>query len=335
MPMIEQAAVLGAGSWGTALSIAMGERGLDVVLFGNEPAVIDEINTRHTNETYLPGVPLPPTVSGTLDLADVVGRPLILLVVPSKVARLVLTQLRDAGLPADTILLTCTKGLDPETGQLMHDLISEILPANPVAVLSGPTHAEEVGARLATAAVIGCRDESTAARIQEVFTLPWFRTYTSDDLIGIEIGGVVKNVFAIAAGIVDGLGLGDNAKAGMVTRGLAEMTRLGEALGAKPETLRGLSGVGDLIVTCYSAHSRNNRVGRLLGQGKTLEEAVAALNQVAEGVPNARNVHHLARKLNVRTPLIDQVHAVLYENKPTRRALQELLNRDPRAETDD
>ncbi|MBL9152208.1 MAG: NAD(P)-dependent glycerol-3-phosphate dehydrogenase [Verrucomicrobiales bacterium] len=335
MPMIEQAAVLGAGSWGTALSIALGERGLDVVLYGNEPQVVDEINTRHTNETYLPGITLPPTVSATLDLADVVSRPLILLVVPSKVARLVLTQLRDAGLPADTILLTCTKGLDPETGQLMHDLISELLPANPVAVLSGPTHAEEVAARLATAAVIGCRDEPTAARIQEVFTLPWFRTYTSDDLIGIEIGGVVKNVFAIAAGIVDGLGLGDNAKAGMVTRGLAEMTRLGEALGAKPETLRGLSGVGDLIVTCYSAHSRNNRVGRLLGQGKTLEEAVAALNQVAEGVPNAKSVHHLARKLNVRTPLIDQVHAVLYENKPTRRALQELLNRDPRAENDD
>lgn len=332
--MIERAAVIGAGSWGTALSIALGERGLDVVLFGNEPDVVDEINIRHSNERYLPGVRLPGSVRGTLDLREAAACPLILLVVPSRVARTVLGQVRDAGVPRDTILLTCTKGLDPDTGQLMHDLIGEILPHNPVAVLSGPTHAEEVAARLATAAVIGCADERTAARIQEVFTLPWFRTYTSDDLTGIEIGGVVKNVFAIAAGIVDGLGLGDNAKAGMVTRGLAEMTRLGEAVGAKPETLRGLSGVGDLIVTCYSVHSRNNRVGRLLGQGKSLGEAVAALNQVAEGVPNAKSVHSLARKLNVRTPLIDQVYAVLYENKPTRLALQELLSRDPRAEAD-
>ena len=333
--MIKKAAVLGAGSWGTALSIALGERGLDVTLFGNEAEIADEINTRHRNEKYLPGVSLPENVSATLDIAQLIDCPLILLVVPSKVARLVLGQLRDAGLPEDAILLTCTKGLDPETGELMHELIREIMPNNPVAVLSGPTHAEEVARRVATAAVIGCADEATATRIQEVFTLPWFRTYTSDDIIGIEIGSVVKNVFAIAAGIVDGLGLGDNAKAGMVTRGLGEMTRIGEALGAKPETLRGLSGVGDLIVTCYSVHSRNNRVGRLLGEGKTLEEAIASMNQVAEGVPNAKSVYELARKMNVRTPIIDQIYAVLYQNKPTGAALHELLNRDPRSETDD
>lgn len=332
--MITKAAVLGAGSWGTALSIALGERGLEVLLFGNEALVAEEINSAHTNSAYLPEVTLPASVRATLDIGDLVDCPLILLVVPSKVARLVLGQLRDAGVPEDTIILTCTKGLDPDTGELMHELIHEILPKNPVAVLSGPTHAEEVAKRLATAAVIGCEDEVTAARIQEVFTLPWFRTYTSDDIVGIEIGSVVKNVFAIAAGIVDGLGLGDNAKAGMVTRGLAEMTRLGEALGAKPETLRGLSGVGDLIVTCYSVHSRNNRVGRLLGEGKSLDEAVAALKQVAEGVPNAKNVYELARRKNVRTPIIDQVYAVLYESKPTGAALKELLNRDPRSEND-
>jgi glycerol-3-phosphate dehydrogenase (NAD(P)+) len=333
--MIERATVLGAGSWGTALSIALGERGLDVVLFGNDSEAIEGINSRHANEKYLPGIRLPDAVRATLDLAEVADRPLILLVVPSKAARSMLTQLKAVGAPKESVILTCIKGLDPGTGKLMHELISEILPENPVAVLSGPTHAEEVAAHLASAAVIGCADATTAARIQEVFTLPWFRTYTSDDVVGIEIGGVVKNVFAIAAGIVDGLKLGDNAKAGMVTRGLAEMTRLGEAVGAKPETLRGLSGVGDLIVTCYSVHSRNHRVGRLLGQGKTLEEAVAALSQVAEGVPNAKSVYELARKLNVRTPLIDQVHAVLYENKPTHLALRELLTRDPRAETAD
>lgn len=333
--MIEKAAVLGAGSWGTALAIAIGERGLDVVLFGNEQSVADEINSSHTNNTYLPEVSLPENIRASLSIEEAAACPLILLVVPSKVARLVLGQLRDAGVSKDAILLTCTKGLDPDTGELMHELIHEILPDNPVAVLSGPTHAEEVGKRLATAAVIGCEDEDIAAQIQEVFTLPWFRTYTSDDIVGIEIGSVMKNVFAIAAGIIDGLGLGDNAKAGMVTRGLAEMTRLGEAIGAKPETLRGLSGVGDLIVTCYSVHSRNNRVGRLLGEGKTLEEAVAALNQVAEGVSNAKSVHELARRMKVRTPLIDQVYAVLYEDKPTGEALRELLSRDLRAETDD
>jgi len=217
----------------------------------------------------------------------------------------------------------------------MHELIEELSPDNPTAVLSGPSHAEEVAKRMATLATIGSKDPEVSATVQEVFTLPWFRTYTSDDVVGIEVGGVVKNVFAIAAGAIDGLGLGDNAKAAMVTRGLAEMTRLGTALGGKESTFRGLSGVGDHIVTCYSEHSRNNRVGQMLGRGKTLEETIAAMNQVAEGVPNAKNAYELARKLNVRTPLIDQAYAVLHENKPTGEALRELLERDPRSEMDD
>jgi glycerol-3-phosphate dehydrogenase (NAD(P)+) len=217
----------------------------------------------------------------------------------------------------------------------MHQLIEEIFPNNPIAVLSGPSHAEEVANRMATAAVIGCADVAVAERVQEVFTLPWFRTYTSEDVVGIELGSTVKNVFAIAAGIIDGLGLGDNTKAAMVTRGLAEMTRLGTALGGKPETFRGLSGIGDLIVTCYSVHSRNNRFGRLLGEGKTLDEAIATVTQVAEGVPNAKNTFEMARKLNVRTPLIDEVYAVLFENKSTTEALESLLNRDLRAEDED
>jgi glycerol-3-phosphate dehydrogenase (NAD(P)+) len=170
--------------------------------------------------------------------------------------------------------------------------------------------------------------------VQDVFTLPWFRTYTSTDVVGIELGGVVKNVFAIAAGAIDGLGLGDNAKAAMVTRGLAEMTRLGVAMGAKEETFRGLSGIGDLIVTCYSQHSRNNRVGRMLGSGMSLGEAIASMSQVAEGVPNAKNAHELARKLGVRTPLIDQAYEVLYRGKSPAAALRELLERDARPEAD-
>lgn len=334
--MIKKAAILGSGSWGTALAIALGDRGLDVIAFGNEPDVADDINSNHLNSKYLPDAPLPESVRATLDIADAGPCPLILLVVPSQVARLVLGQLRDTGrVPKDTILLACTKGIENSTGLRMHELIEEFFPENPIAVLSGPSHAEEVGHRKATAAVIGCTDEAVASVVQEIFTLPWFRTYTSTDVGGIEVGATVKNIFAIAAGIIDGLGLGDNAKAAMVTRGLAEMTRIGVAMGGRPETIRGLSGVGDLIVTCYSVHSRNNRVGRLLGEGKTLEQAISTMNQVAEGVPNAESVYHLARKLGVRTPIIDEVYAVLYQNKSTTEALSELLNRDPRAEEEE
>mgnify|MGYP003639559758 CR=1 FL=1 len=330
--MINNAAVLGAGSWGTALSIALADKGLDVQLFGNEPAICDEINEKHTNSKYLPGIELPTNISASVDITDSAPRDLILLVVPSQVARIVLGQLAEAGIGENTLIISCTKGLDPQTGGLMTELIKEFFPSNPVAVLSGPSHAEEVANRMATLATIGSEDPAIASRAQEVFTLPWFRTYTSDDVIGIELGSVVKNIFAIAAGAADGLGLGDNAKAALVTRGLAEMTRLGVAMGAKEETFRGLSGIGDLIVTCYSVHSRNNRVGQMLGSGMSLDEAIAAMNQVAEGVPNAKNAHELAQKLKVRTPIIDQAYAVLYENKPTGQALRELLDRNPRSE---
>jgi glycerol-3-phosphate dehydrogenase (NAD(P)+) len=332
--MTEKAAVLGSGSWGTALSIALADSGREVLLYGNDPVIRDEINREHRNSKYLPGIILPDSISATIDINDLREMPVILLVVPSQVARLVLGELGAAGIGTETIIVNCTKGIDPGTGKLMHDLIHEFFPDNPVAVLSGPSHAEEVANRMATLATIGSEDPLIAAKVQEIFALPWFRTYTSDDIVGIELGGVVKNVFAIAAGAIDGLGLGDNAKAAMVTRALAEMTRLGVALGAKDETFRGLSGLGDLIVTCYSVHSRNNRVGRMLGSGKTLDEAIAAMNQVAEGVPNAKNAYELARKLGVRTPLIDQAYAVLYENKPPSAALRELLERNPRSEAD-
>jgi len=332
--MTNKAAVLGSGSWGTALSIALADSGREVLLYGNDPVMRDEINNDHRNSKYLPGTVLPDAIRATVDISDLCEMPVILLVVPSQVARLVLGQLAGVGIAKETILVSCTKGIDPGTGKLMHELIHEFFPDNPTAVLSGPSHAEEVAKRMATLATIGSEDPAVAARVQEIFALPWFRTNTSSDVIGIELGGVVKNVFAIAAGAIDGLGLGDNAKAAMVTRALAEMTRLGVALGAKEETFRGLSGLGDLIVTCYSVHSRNNRVGRMLGEGKTLDEAIAAMNQVAEGVPNAKNAYELARKLGVRTPLIDQAYAVLYENKPPASALRELLDRNPRSESD-
>ncbi|NRB72980.1 MAG: NAD(P)-dependent glycerol-3-phosphate dehydrogenase [Verrucomicrobiales bacterium] len=330
--MIENAAVLGAGSWGTALAIALADRKLNVVLYGNDEEVRDEINTSHSNKRYLPDVELPENIIGSTDINETARCEVILLVVPSQVARIVLKQLAEAQPSKETIIVSCTKGLDPETGELMHELIHDFFPDNPVAVLSGPSHAEEVASRMATLATIGSEDPEVASRVQEVFTLPWFRTYTSNDVVGIELGSVVKNIFAIAAGAADGLGLGDNAKAALVTRGLAEMTRLGVAVGGKEETFRGLSGIGDLIVTCYSVHSRNNRVGRMLGSGMTLEEAIAEMDQVAEGVPNAKNAHELSRKLGVRTPIIDQAYAVIHENKPPGQALRELLERNPRSE---
>ncbi|MCB1121306.1 MAG: NAD(P)-dependent glycerol-3-phosphate dehydrogenase, partial [Verrucomicrobiae bacterium] len=245
----ESAAVLGSGSWGTALAIVLGERGLKTTVYGIEEDVLEDINRNHANTRYLPDITLPDNVTATSNIADIVNEPLILLVVPSQVARLVIRQLKEAGAGSAATFVVCNKGIEAETGLLMTQLLAEYFPDNPIAALSGPTHAEEVARRMATATVIGSRDHDTAVRLQQVFTLPWFRTYTRQDVEGIEIGSTVKNVFAIAAGICEGLGLGDNAKAAMVTRGLAEMVRLGTSLGGKAGTFQGLSGVGDLIVT--------------------------------------------------------------------------------------
>ncbi len=330
----KSAAVLGSGSWGTALAIVLGERGLKTTVYGIEEDVLEDINQNHSNSKYLPGTELPENISATVNIADIIDEPLILLVVPSQVARLVISQLKEAGAGSNTTFVVCNKGIESNTGLLMTQLLAEYFPENPIAALSGPTHAEEVAKRMATATVIGSSNHDTAVRLQAVFTLPWFRSYTLEDVEGIEIGSTVKNVFAIAAGIAEGLGLGDNAKAAMVTRGLAEMVRLGTALGGKASTFQGLSGVGDLIVTCYSRHSRNNRLGRMLGEGLTLKDAKEKMTQVAEGLPNAESVYKLAQKTGVRTPLIDQVYAVLYQDKPARQALVELLSRDPRPESD-
>lgn len=333
-PDFNSAAVLGSGSWGSALAIVLGERGLNTTVYGIEEDVLEDINRNHANSRYLPDIQLPENVIATSNIADIVDEPLILLAVPSQVARLVIGQLKDAGVDSDTTFLACTKGIESDTGLSMTQLLREFFPDNPIAALSGPTHAEEVARRMATATVIGCPDRATAVRLQQVFTLPWFRSYTREDMEGIELGATVKNVFAIAAGIADGLGLGDNAKAAMVTRGLAEMIRLGTALGGKPSTFQGLSGVGDLIVTCYSKHSRNNKLGRMLGEGLPLQQALGKMTQVAEGLPNAESVYKLAKKTGVRTPLIDQIYSVLYKNKPAADALTELLSRDPRPEGD-
>ncbi len=330
---ITSAAILGAGSLGTALAKLLTPKLSPIILVSNEASCADSINRDHRNPKYLSDIPLASHIRATTEHREAVGHPLVIFAVPTLAIRSEAEKLKAVGIPNDVPLLTCAKGIERNTGERMSEILREIFPNNPIAVLTGPNHAEEIANDLVTCAVIASEDAQLAAELQQLFTLPYFRSYTSNDLAGAEIGGAVKNVYAIAAGMAHGLGLGDNAVAALVTRALAEMTRLGTALGGNPETFSGLSGVGDLIVTCFSEHSRNHRVGLALGKGQSLEQAVQSLGMVAEGVPNTLSIHDAARKAGVRTPILDAVYSVLYENKQAAAAMHELLNRDPRPET--
>ena len=328
----QSAVVLGAGSWGTALAITLSEFFATVTLVGRDSEQCAEINGQHSNANYLPRITLPENIKASTDYAVAKDASLILFVVPTSATRAAAAQLHEVGIPKHIPLVSCAKGIERGTGIRMSEIVAELLPDNPVAVHSGPTHAEEVSAKMATCAVVGTRDSDLAAELQKVFTTPYFRTYTSDDMAGIELGGALKNVFAIAAGVISGIGLGDNAIAALVTRGLAEMSRVGVALGGRPETFTGLSGVGDLMVTCYSPHSRNNRVGKAIGSGETLEEVTTRLGMVAEGVPNTLSIYEAAKAHNIESPIIDAVYQILYEDKPAKDALVELLTRDLKPE---
>ncbi|MEM9478619.1 MAG: NAD(P)H-dependent glycerol-3-phosphate dehydrogenase [Verrucomicrobiota bacterium] len=330
---IEKVTVLGSGCWGTALGFALASAGKQVVLWGREEAVVEEINSSSTNSFFLPGIQIPDGLRATTDLQAAVGKAeLILFVLPSKATRSVVEALAELSLREQVIFLSCSKGIESGTGMRMSQIVEEKFPGSAIAALSGPNHAEEVAGRLPSAAVVASGDEKVAAALQQAFSLPWFRIYTSDDIAGVEIGGAVKNVYAIAAGICEGLGLGDNAKAALVTRGLAEMSRLGRAMGAKLETFQGLSGIGDLIVTCYSQHSRNGTVGRRLGKGETLEAILASMPTVAEGVPNTRSIREVAQQKKTETPLIEEVYSILYNGKNTKEALTDLLSRRKKSE---
>jgi glycerol-3-phosphate dehydrogenase (NAD(P)+) len=329
---ITSATIIGTGSFGTAVAKLLTPQLDRIVLIGRDAETAAAINRDHQNPHYLSNIPLGENVHASCHLDDALAHPLVIFAVPTSATRATAIRLAAAGLPTSTVILSCAKGIEKDTGDRMSQLLREVFSENPIAVLSGPNHAEELATGMATCAVIGSEDHDLAVCLQDLFTLPHFRSYTSDDLAGIEFGGAVKNVYAIAAGMAHGLGLGDNAVAALVTRALAEMTRLGIALGGRIETFSGLSGIGDLIVTCFSEHSRNHRVGIALGGGKTLEEAVAALGMVAEGVPNTLSIHEAARRAGVRTPIIDSVYSVLYEGKPVEQAMKELLTRNPRPE---
>ena len=326
--------ILGCGSWGTALASVLIHSARGVTLVGRDEEVLEDINANNRNERYLPGSRLDSGITATDDLTTSVEADLILFAVPSAATRDVASKLATLALKPHAILIACSKGIERGSGQRMSEIIGEILPAQQLAVLSGPNHAEEVCKGLATATVIGSREDAVLSYLQRLFTSPTFRSYTSHDLTGMEWGGAIKNGFAIASGIASGLGLGDNATSALVTRGLAEMIRLGTALGGRPDTFTGLSGVGDLIATCYSHHSRNFRAGISIGRGKTVQETLAAEGMVVEGIPNCQSIYEVALRTGVRTPLIDTLHSVLYRDKSAAAALQELLTRAPRSETE-
>ncbi len=332
----QSVAVLGAGSWGTALAVWLAGRGVPVTLWGHDPGHVRRLREERVNARYLPGVELPPGVSPVENLADAAGAGLTIFVTPSHALRRVAGEFAAAA-PSPTdrpLLLSCTKGIEFGSGRRMSEILAECLPGSEVAVLSGPSHAEEVGRNRPTAVVLGAARPDAATRLQCLFNAGALRAYTSDDVTGIELGGALKNIFAIAAGVSDGLGFGDNAKAALVTRSLAELVRLGVRMGGRRETFHGLSGIGDLMVTCFSRHSRNRLVGERLGRGERLAEVVGSMSMVAEGVPTTRSAFACARGNGTPTPVIDQVYAVLYEDLPPAEALRSLFLRDPRPESD-
>ncbi len=327
-------AVLGAGSWGTALAILLARQGARVRLWGHQKEAVEALRRDRENREFLPGVAFPdsltPTASLTESLEDADD---ILVVVPSHAFVEVVDQI--AALRPETRTLSwATKGLAPHSARPLHEIAAERLPKAQLAVLSGPTFAGEVARGLPTAITVAGTDREYAERIAERLHSETFRAYTSDDLIGVEIGGASKNVMAIAAGIADGLGFGANARAALITRGLAEITRLGLALGGQPETFMGLAGLGDLILTCTDDQSRNRRMGLALARGLSVEQARKEIGQAVEGIATTREVFQLARRLEIEMPITEQTFRIIYEGLDPRVAVRNLLHRDQRAEAD-
>ena len=322
-------AIIGAGGWGTALSVLLHGKGHRARLWAYVPAHVTEMQAKPENVPFLPGVPLPPALEISNDMARVTeGAELVVMAVPSHTMRETCRKLPPLVAP----VLSVSKGIENETGRRMTEIIAEVLPHVMVAALSGPSHAEEVARGTPTAVVASSQHPELASLVQHTFMTERFRIYTGDDLVGVELGGALKNVMAIAAGITDGLGLGDNAKAALVTRGQAEMSRLGMALGARQETFFGLSGMGDLMVTCFSKWSRNRGVGERLGRGETLDQILASMEMVAEGVRTAKSAVALSQKAGLEMPITREVFAVLYQGKGPRQAMQDLMTRGAKPE---
>lgn len=325
--------VLGSGSWGTAISVCLALNGHDVRVWSRSEKTVKELADTHENKRYLPNVKIPENVVFTNDISSCADADIIILATPSHAVREVSAKIapyvRDG-----QIIVSISKGFDGEKYLRLSEVICEEIPNATVAAMSGPSHAEEVAVGLPTTNVVAHPDIKIAQYIQSVFISENFRIYASDDIIGVELGGSLKNVIALCAGISDGLGYGDNTKAALMTRGIAEIIRLGTAMGAKPETFSGLSGIGDLIVTCTSMHSRNRRAGILIGQGKTAEEAQREVNMVVEGIRTAKAVHFLSQKYGVEMPISEQAYKVLFENLPAKECVRNLMCRSMKDEAE-
>lgn len=324
--------VIGAGSWGTAISKLLSTNGHEVTVWSIMEDEIRMLQEEREHKSKLPGVKLPENIEFTTDLAaSVKGRDLLVLAVPSPFTRSTAHKMA-AYVEPGQVIVNVAKGIEESTLMILTDIIEQEIPQANAAVLSGPSHAEEVGRGIPTTVVAGAKDRKTAELIQNIFMNKVFRVYTSPDMLGIELGGALKNVIALAAGAADGLGCGDNTKAALITRGIAEMSRLGVAMGGRIETFNGLTGIGDLIVTCASVHSRNRKAGFLIGQGKTMQEAMDEVKMVVEGVYSAKAAMTLSQKYHISMPIVEEVNAVLFEDKPAKEALADLMIRDKKIE---
>ncbi|WP_181766212.1 NAD(P)H-dependent glycerol-3-phosphate dehydrogenase [Streptomyces albidus (ex Kaewkla and Franco 2022)] len=329
-----KAAVFGTGSWGTAFAMVLADAGCEVTLWGRRPELAEAVNTRRVNPDYLPDTELPAAITATTDAAEAAdGAEFTVLAVPSQTLRGNLAGWAPLLHPG-TVLVSLMKGVELGTAKRMSEVIEEVagVDRSRVAVLTGPNLAREIAARQPAASVVACADEGVAQRLQAACHTPYFRPYTNTDVVGCELGGAVKNVIALAVGIADGMALGDNAKASLITRGLAETTRLGLAMGADAHTFAGLAGMGDLVATCSSPLSRNHTFGTNLGRGMTLQETIAVTRQTAEGVKSCESVRELARLHGVEMPLTETVVGIVHDGKPPLVALKELMARSAKAE---
>jgi glycerol-3-phosphate dehydrogenase (NAD(P)+) len=332
---MDRIGVLGGGSWGTALSILLANNGLEIDMWlRNKEQILTMINSRE-NKRYLPGIKLPENIGVSDDMERTLyNKGVILLTVPTHAVRDTLNAARKY-IKNDAIIVNVAKGIENDTLMRISEIVKEILPNNRYCVLSGPSHAEEVALNLPTTVVSASEYRDVAEYVQDLFTSPAFRVYTNPDIIGVELGGALKNIIALGAGISDGLNYGDNTKAALMTRGIIEIARLGTKLGANSNTFSGLSGVGDLIVTCTSMHSRNRRAGILLGQGMSLEESVRQIGMVVEGVKTTNSAYKLSEKLKVEMPITTEIYNVLYNNSDVKEAVMKLMGRDKKHEMED
>ncbi|MGN0276996.1 MAG: NAD(P)H-dependent glycerol-3-phosphate dehydrogenase [Hominisplanchenecus sp.] len=324
--------IIGAGSWGTALAVLLHNNGNEVTIWSVIPEEVTMLREKRQHETKLPGVVLAPEIDVTGDLKEAMaGRDVLVLAVPSPFTRSTAHSMSEFCTEGQ-IIVDVAKGIEDNTLMTLSQIIEQEIPQANVAVLSGPSHAEEVGRCIPTTCVVGAHTKETAEYLQEIFMSPVFRVYTSPDMLGMELGAALKNVIALAAGIADGLGYGDNTKAALITRGIAEIARLGIKMGGKLETFSGLTGIGDLIVTCASVHSRNRKAGYLMGKGYTMKEAMDEVKMVVEGVYSAKAAIKLADQYHVELPIIEQVNKVLFEDKKPADAMNDLMLRDPKVE---